>query len=78
MDNININIQRVMEFFDKYSRFFDTSSVGNWPDRLNSRYRAIISANKSLFDGARVLDLASHDGRWSYAALDAGDVECQR
>lgn len=61
-----------MAFFDKYSEFLDTSIVGNWPDRLNARYEAIIAANKPLFDGARVLDLASHDGRWSFAALDAG------
>ncbi|MDP2122983.1 MAG: class I SAM-dependent methyltransferase [Parvibaculum sp.] len=59
-------------FFDEYDRFLETSIVGNWPDRLNARYEAIVSANKSLFQGARVLDLASHDGRWTFAALDAG------
>lgn len=61
-----------MGFFDEHSQFLDSSIVGNWGDRLNARYEAIVEANKSVFDGARVLDLASHDGRWSYAALDAG------
>ena len=36
------------------------------------RYQAIITENRRVLAGARVLDLASHDGRWSYAALDAG------
>jgi hypothetical protein len=61
-----------MGFFNKNSRFLNTGTVGNWPDRLNARYEAIIAANKPVFDGARVLDLASHDGRWTFAALDAG------
>ena len=61
-----------MGFFDIYNRFLKTSAVANWPDRLNARHEAIIASNKPLFDGARVLDLASHDGRWSFAALDAG------
>jgi tRNA1(Val) A37 N6-methylase TrmN6 len=62
-------------FFDSYSRFFETSSVGNWPARLNARHEAIVAANASLFPGARVLDLASHDGRWSLAALKAGAAQ---
>lgn len=61
-----------MKFFDKYDCFIQSSIVGNWPDRLNARYEAIIAANASRFHGARVLDLASHDGRWTFAALEAG------
>ena len=61
-----------MTFFDKFNRFHEASKTGTWPDRLNARYEAIINANKSLFEGALVLDLASRDGRWSFAALDAG------
>jgi hypothetical protein len=62
-------------FFDRYSRFRETSIVGTQDKhgrRLDWRWRAIIGAHHPLFDGARVLDLASHDGRWSMAALDAG------
>jgi Methyltransferase domain len=61
-----------MRFFDRHDLFLRSSPVGNWPERLNARYEAIIAANRPLFAGARVLDLASHDGRWSFAALDAG------
>jgi predicted nicotinamide N-methyase len=39
---------------------------------LNLRYDAIFAENRSIFEGARVLDIASHDGRWSLAALETG------
>ena len=39
---------------------------------MNERYEALIAINKDIFDGARVLDLASHDGRYSFAALKTG------
>lgn len=42
------------------------------PDRLNGRHVAIIENNRDLLRGKRVLDIASHDGRWSFAALQAG------
>lgn len=61
-----------MAFFDRHSLFLKTSPVGNWPDRLNARYQAIIEDNRGALKDATVLDLASHDGRWSFAALDAG------
>ena len=65
-------------FFDRHPQFFETSKVGNTlPDgspsrRLHNRHLGIIEANRKLFEGASVLDIASHDGRWSLAALDAG------
>lgn len=59
-------------FFELHSRFFQTSSVGAWPMRLALRHEAIIESNRSILHGARVLDIASHDGRWSLAALKAG------
>lgn len=59
-------------FFDAYSQFLDTSKTGATSIRLNARYRAIIEHNRALFPGREVLDIASHDGRWSFAALDAG------
>lgn len=61
-----------MAFFDRHGLFLKTSPVGNWPDRLNARYQAIIEDNRAVLKDATVLDLASHDGRWSFAALDAG------
>jgi SAM-dependent methyltransferase len=59
-------------FFDTYSRFVDTSETGPWLDRLNARYLALIHANRELLAGARVLDLACHDGRFGFAALQNG------
>lgn len=61
-----------MEFFDNYPRFYETSKTGPVPNRLNKRYRAIFSSDPSIFGGARVLDISSHDGRWSFAALKTG------
>jgi predicted RNA methylase len=41
-------------------------------NRMNERYEAMIGSNRDILDGARVLDLASHDGRFSFGALKAG------
>lgn len=63
---------REARFFDAYPRFFRTSQTSPWPDRLNARHEAIIAAHRDDIAGARVLDIASHDGRWTFAALMAG------
>ena len=59
-------------FFDSFPRFVHSSETGPWLDRLNARYFALIHANRAVFAGARVLDLASHDGRFGFAALMNG------
>lgn len=59
-------------FFDDHPEFCETSETASSPHRLNMRHQAMIEANRDVLAGARVLDLASHDGRWSYAALEAG------
>ena len=59
-------------FFDAFPRFVDTSETGPWLHRLNARYVALIHSNRDLLAGASVLDLASHDGRFSFAALASG------
>ena len=61
-----------MRFFDKYAKFYETTGTLLKPNRFHQRWRIIIDDNKAAFQGARVLDLASHDGRWSFAALRAG------
>jgi hypothetical protein len=61
-----------MQFFDKFNRFYSTSQSSPLPHRLNGRYEAIISQNADLFSGAKILDIASHDGRWTFAAIQAG------
>jgi hypothetical protein len=43
--------------------------------RLEARRRFIIDPFKPDLAGARVLDLASHDGRWSYALAASGARE---
>jgi hypothetical protein len=59
-------------FFDEYPLFYETSQTAAEASRLNLRHQAMIEHNAHLLKGARVLDLASHDGRWSFAALQAG------
>ena len=59
-------------FFEQFPRFYLTSSTAGTIARLNLRYEAIFGENRDIFEGARVLDLASHDGRWSLAALATG------
>ena len=59
-------------FFDEYPRFYKTSQTAAHRGRLNLRYEAIFAENRDIFAGARVLDIASHDGRWSLAALKTG------
>jgi len=59
-------------FFEQFPRFYLTSSTGLTTGRLNLRYEAIFGENRDVFAGASVLDLASHDGRWSLAALASG------
>jgi len=58
-------------FFDAYPDFFETSTSGH-RNRLNKRYRAIIEPNLDIIRGKSILDIASHDGRWSLAANKAG------
>lgn len=59
-------------FFDRYPLFYKTSETSPSPDRLNARHTAIIERNRHILSGKRVLDIASHDGRWTFAALQAG------
>ena len=61
-----------MSFFDQYDRFYSTTRTGSHPNRMNSRYSAIIEPNLDLIRDRTVLDIASHDGRWTFAALMAG------
>lgn len=62
-------------FFDAFPRFYETTQTQAFKGRLNLRYEAIFAQNADLFPGARVLDIASHDGRWSLAALRNGAAE---
>jgi hypothetical protein len=59
-------------FFDDHPEFLETSATAATLRRLNVRHIAIIEENREVLEDARVLDIASHDGRWSFAALKAG------
>jgi SAM-dependent methyltransferase len=59
-------------FFEQFPRFYWTSSTAPTHGRLNLRYEAIFGENRDIIAGASVLDLGSHDGRWSLAALATG------
>lgn len=59
-------------FAEDYPRFMEVSELTPLPERTNERYEALFASNRDIFEGARVLDLASHDGRYSFAALKTG------
>lgn len=58
-------------FFDRYPRFYETGIVHQGP-RLNARYECLIARHLEHIEGKTILDIGSHDGRWSFAALTAG------
>src|SRR5580698_6447336 len=60
------------DFCDRFPRFLETTETIPSRSRLNARWRAIIGWNAAVWTGRRVLDLGCHDGRWSFAALEAG------
>lgn len=52
--------------------FLKTSKIGTNPNRLNWRSQILLVRNQEAIRGKRILDLASHDGRFSYACLELG------
>ena len=62
----------VNSFFDSFPEFYKTSKTGIFPNRLNNRYLALIDNNKNIISNSSILDIGSHDGRWSFAALKNG------
>ncbi|MBF4162001.1 class I SAM-dependent methyltransferase [Nocardioides acrostichi] len=64
-----------MGFFD----FLDETQDHKYAEaniaRLNARFEMIVEPYRRDLEDARVLDLASHDGRWAYALSGAGARE---
>lgn len=54
------------------SRFLETSSTAAESNRLNWRCQLFLSENKELINGKKILDIGSHDGRFSAACLQLG------
>jgi hypothetical protein len=61
-----------MSFFDQYPRFYKTSETTPFRPRLDFRHHLIIEQNANLIKDKRIIDFASHDGRWTFAAIKAG------
>ena len=57
--------------------FVDFSGNERNPNRLAERYKRIIAANIDHIKGKSILDLASNNGRWSYAACAAEAARVQ-
>lgn len=60
-----------MRYSQQFPQFLD-SDVGAAPLRLDHRYSMLFSSQASIYEGATVLDISSHDGRWTNAALQCG------
>jgi 16S rRNA G966 N2-methylase RsmD len=60
------------KFFDEYPAFYETGTTGAGAKVLNIRFHPLIGNNLEIIKNATILDLASHDGRWSFAALKNG------
>jgi predicted nicotinamide N-methyase len=59
-------------FFDQYPAFYQTSKTGVAPERMDFRYHLIIEPNAALLKNKRIIEIGAHDGRWTFAALNAG------
>ena len=61
-----------MSFYNNYPEFFETSNTGAFPNRLNYRSKVLIENNTDVIAGKNILDIASHDGRFSFSAIKNG------
>jgi len=58
-------------FFDNFPRFYATGNTGAGV-RLNARHECLIERHGEHLRDRTILDVGSHNGRWSFAALAAG------
>lgn len=70
------NMTMKTDFYVDYknSPFLETGKITpeTFPNRLNWRCEILLARNRAAIAGKRVLDLASHDGVFSYACLQLG------
>jgi hypothetical protein len=52
--------------------FLETSTTSAYPNRLNWRCEMLLARHPEVVHAKRILDLASHDGRFSFACLKLG------
>lgn len=65
-----MNIKFMVDYKD--TPFLKTSKTAAHPNRLNWRTEILLTRNMEAIRDKSVLDLASHDGRFSYACLKLG------
>src|SRR5579871_1349487 len=61
-------VRRVFEFLRQAPEKYPDNMI----ERMVRRHRLVIEPYLREIEGADVLDLASHDGRWCYAFAEAG------
>lgn len=61
------------DFLEHLDRYVDHAAASI--NRLDTRRRFIVTPFEADIRGRRILDLGSHDGRWSYALAAAGASE---
>ena len=54
------------------SIYLKTAQTGAYPNRLNWRSELLLARNLDAIQNKKVLDIACHDGRFSYACLKLG------
>jgi 16S rRNA G966 N2-methylase RsmD len=62
-------------FFTGLTQFIEVDeieSINATLDRLNHRHGQMIEHHQNKIKGATILDFGSYDGRWTYAAIEAG------
>lgn len=64
-----------MGFFDFLADMDLYADKADTVPRMNARHAFLIEPFKEEIKGARVFDIASHDGRWAYAFAGAGARE---
>lgn len=57
------------QFFDQYPLFYETGATSI---RHGARYECMITDQLEHIEGKSIIDLGSHDGRWSFAAAKNG------
>jgi hypothetical protein len=62
-------------FFTDLDQFFDVTditAINTNVIRLNQRHDLLIKHHQDRINGANIIDFGSYDGRWAYAAIEAG------
>jgi hypothetical protein len=70
-----VNTQGEIGFFSELPQFIEVDDITNIlavKQRLNLRHEMMIEHHQDRIQGANILDFGSYDGRWAYAAIQAG------